>query len=111
MRSRAARSTMLLAAYRPRPMLVTEQHQISRSRFPAIDAHNHLGRWITADHDWACRDLQETLGVMDACGIRTIVNLDGMWGRELEANLDRYDRAYPDRFVTFAQVQWRMVRG
>ncbi|MDP9184707.1 MAG: amidohydrolase family protein, partial [Actinomycetota bacterium] len=29
--------------------------------------------------------------------------LDGMWGDELDANLDRYDRAYPGRFATFAQ--------
>ena len=36
---------------------------------------------------------------MDACNVAAIVNLDGMWGDELEANLDRYDRAHPGRFV------------
>ena len=41
---------------------------------------------------------------MDDCGIEAIVNLDGMWGDELEANLDRYDRAHPGRFATFAQL-------
>ena len=40
---------------------------------------------------------------MDAWGVEAIVNLDGMWGDELEANLDRYDRAHPGRFATFAQ--------
>jgi predicted TIM-barrel fold metal-dependent hydrolase len=41
--------------------------------------------------------------MMDEIGIEAIVNLDGMWGDELEANLDRYDRACPGRFATFAQ--------
>jgi predicted TIM-barrel fold metal-dependent hydrolase len=44
---------------------------------------------------------------MDACGVDAIVNLDGMWGEELEANLERYDRAYPGRFATFAYLDWR----
>jgi predicted TIM-barrel fold metal-dependent hydrolase len=40
---------------------------------------------------------------MDTWGVEAIVNLDGMWGDDLEANLDRYDRAHPGRFATFAQ--------
>jgi predicted TIM-barrel fold metal-dependent hydrolase len=35
------------------------------------------------------------------------VNLDGRWGDELEANLDRYDRAHPGRFATFCHVDWQ----
>jgi predicted TIM-barrel fold metal-dependent hydrolase len=34
------------------------------------------------------------------------VNLDGRWGAELEANLERYDRAHPGRFLTFCHVDW-----
>ena len=41
----------------------------------------------------------------------TIVNLDGEWADELEANLDRYDRRYPGRFVTFARVDWTDTYG
>ncbi len=44
---------------------------------------------------------------MDRANIAAIVNLDGMWGAELEANLNRYDRAHPGRFATFAQLDWR----
>jgi predicted TIM-barrel fold metal-dependent hydrolase len=49
--------------------------------------------------------------VMDACNVRSVVNLDGMWGDELEANLARYDRAHPGRFVTFAQAEWSLTAG
>lgn len=98
---------LALEEYTPIGALVTEQHQVGRSRFPAIDAHNHLGRWIAPEFP----PLDATLAVMDACNIETVVNLDGMWGDELEANLERYDRALPGRFVTFAQVDWSLSAG
>jgi predicted TIM-barrel fold metal-dependent hydrolase len=47
--------------------------------------------------------------MMGSCNIESMVHLDGRWGRELEDNLDRYDRAYPDRFFTFCHVDWRLL--
>ena len=66
-----------------------------------IDAHNHLGRWLTGT--WSVPDMDALVATMDEVGVEAVVNLDGMWGEELEANLDRYDRAHPGRFATFAQ--------
>lgn len=71
---------------------------------PAVDVHNHLGRWLTAD--WCAPDVPALLDLLDRTNVRTVVNLDGLWGDELEANLDRYDRAHPGRFLTFCQVDW-----
>lgn len=97
-----------LIDYAPTPMLVVNAHEVTRARFRAIDAHNHLGRWLTPNHDWVA-DPADVLAVLDACNIEAIVNLDGMWGDELEQNLDRYDRAHPGRFITFAQSDWALV--
>ncbi len=36
-----------------------------------------------------------------------MVNLDGEWVDGVEADLDRYDRAFPGRFVAFVHVDWR----
>jgi predicted TIM-barrel fold metal-dependent hydrolase len=95
-----------LREFRPRARLRVSAHPVPRARFPAVDAHNHLGRWLTED-GWAAPDVGELVATMDACGIDAIVNLDGMWGEELEANLERYDRAHPGRFATFAHLDWR----
>jgi predicted TIM-barrel fold metal-dependent hydrolase len=77
---------------------------------PVIDAHNHLGRWLSAwvgrDGDWVVPDVGALVALMDAHRIEAMVNLDGRWGAELEANLDRYDRAHPGRFATFCHVDW-----
>ena len=100
-----------LRDWRPEPKVVLPSHPVDRARFPAVDAHNHLGRRLSArigdDADaWIVTDVVALLELMDACNVGAIVNLDGRWGDPLEANLNRYDRTYPGRFATFCQVDW-----
>lgn len=109
-RRRAARARRVrLADYRPRPMLRVPGHVPERSAVPAIDAHNHLGRWLSRSGTWMVDDVAAFLERMQGLGVRGFVNLDGRWGAELEANLDRYDRAFPGRFATFCQLDWRLL--
>jgi predicted TIM-barrel fold metal-dependent hydrolase len=56
-------------------------------------------------------DVAALLETMDARHVRTIVNLDGMAGDELQANLDRLDNAHPGRFLTFCQLDWSRLAG
>lgn len=99
-----------LAAWRPRAQLRAARTEVVRAAVPAVDVHNHLGRWLTdgrwPDGPWMVDDPGALVAAMDACGIDTVVNLDGMWGDEVDANVERYDAAYPGRFVTFAQLDW-----
>jgi hypothetical protein len=101
-----------LRDWRPRSSLDAPVTHIAGPAFPAIDAHNHLGRWLSGGDwrrgtaPWLIRDVGALLGLMDDCGIETIVNLDGMWGPEVTANVDRYDAAHPGRFRTFCQLDW-----
>ena len=97
-----------LTAWTPRSQLSAHVTAVPRARVPAIDIHNHLGRWLS-DGEWMIDDVDALLTVMDDRGVETIVNLDGMWGDELDANLDRYDRAYPGRFLTFCQLDWALL--
>ena len=93
-----------LRDFAPQPMVRLAQTHVARGSVPAVDAHNHLGRWHTGS--WRVDDVPALVDLMDRCGVRTIVNLDGCWGDELETNLDRYDRAFPGRFVSYCRVDW-----
>jgi predicted TIM-barrel fold metal-dependent hydrolase len=99
-----------LADYRPQPALRVPETRVERPAVRAIDVHNHLGRWLTEwvrpGGGWMAEDVGALLALMDSLDLETIVNLDGRWGDELEANLDRYDRAHPGRFLTFCHVDW-----
>jgi hypothetical protein len=98
-----------LREFRPRSSLRAEGHHVARSRFPAIDVHNHLGRWLSEDGGWASSNVDHLIMLMDSCNLTSIVNLDGRWGDELEANLDRYDRGHPGRFATFCHLDWSVT--
>lgn len=78
---------------------------------PVIDGHNHLGRWLAEPGIWMIADVGALLALMDERHVSRIVNLDGRWGAELEENLDRYDRAHPDRFTTFCHLDWSAFAG
>ena len=104
--SRLPRDT-LLREYRPQSRLKVAEHRSERARIPAVDAHNHLGRWLSEDGDWVVPDVEAMIGQLDGLNVEAVINLDGRWGGELEANLDRYDRSYPGRFATFCHVDWR----
>lgn len=97
--------------WRPRSQLRTRVTDVPVPAVPCIDVHNHLGRWLSEDGDWIVPDVPGLLELMDARHVETVVNLDGMTGEELQANLDRLDRAHPGRFVTFCQLDWSRLAG
>ncbi|MFD0689103.1 amidohydrolase family protein [Actinomadura fibrosa] len=99
-----------LADYAPRLSVAIPGSHVPRPRYRCVDVHNHLGRWLTGDGGWMAPDVGRLLALMDEHDVAAIVNLDGMWGEELSANLDRYDRAHPDRFLTFCQLDWGLLR-
>ena len=84
-----------LRQYDPVSNLVTEEHPVRAAAFPVIEIHAHLGRWLTPDGSWMAPDVDDLLSTMEDLNLWMVVNLDGRWGDELEANLDRYDRAHP----------------
>jgi hypothetical protein len=102
-------SRLRLMEWQPVSQLRVPVTTVRRSAVPCIDVHNHLGRWLTADGDWMYPDPAALVRTMDEANVATVVNLDGMWGDELDANLARYDRAFPGRFVTFCQLDWPLL--
>jgi hypothetical protein len=81
--------------WQPTPMLVVERTSIARLAVPAIDVHTHLHR-VT--------DVTAEVARMDTLGIETMINLDGYSGERLVRELERFDRAYPGRFLTYAHL-------
>jgi len=95
-----------LRDWTPSSQLRAPVTRVDHPAIPCIDAHNHLGRWLSQDGDWIIPDVAALLRMMDERHVEVIVNLDGFSGEELEANLDRYDRAHPGRFLTLCQLDW-----
>jgi predicted TIM-barrel fold metal-dependent hydrolase len=96
---------MELEAFRPQPKLVTRVTRLEKPRFPAFDAHNHLGGDFGGG--WDQKPLPQLLDLLDQAGIYRYVDLDGGWGEHLlNAALDHFKQPAPDRFLVFGGVDW-----
>lgn len=104
-----------LSRYRPRARLTLPVHHVPAARFPAVDAHSHPGRWLSAwvgrPGEWLVPDVGAWLERMADFNVHGFVNLDGRWGDELRANLERFDERHPGRVATFCHVDWSLLQG
>ena len=96
---------MELESFRPQSKLVTRTTLVEKPRFPAFDAHNHLGEHFGGG--WDQKPLPELLDLLDQAGIVRYVDLDGGWGEHLlNAHLDHFKQPAPERFLVFGGVDW-----
>jgi predicted TIM-barrel fold metal-dependent hydrolase len=96
---------MLLENFRPRSKLVTRTTLVNKPKFPAIDAHNHLGEPFGGG--WDKKPLKELIDLLDEAGVSHYVDLDGGWGEEvLNKHLDLFKTPAPERFQVFGGIDW-----
>ena len=84
-----------LNEFRPKSCLRVPEHMITRSKFPVIDAHNHLK---------SIQDVGALLDAMERYNIERIVDLDGETNGTDERQLARLVQAHPDKFALFVQI-------
>lgn len=95
---------MRLSDYRPRSQLRTGNTHLLRPRFPAVDAHNHLGSPFGSE--WEGRSPRELADTLDAAGVEALVDLDGGWGDGLRREIDRWAAPLPGRVAVFAGLDY-----
>lgn len=101
--------SLRLRDWTPRSNLRVARTPLARPAFPTVDVHAHLGR-AGRSAEWSVDDVPALVRRMDDLNLTALVNLDGRAGEELSANLARYDRAHPGRFVTFCNLDWSEFR-
>ncbi len=92
-----------LDAFRPRPMLVVEEHLLTRAKFPVVDVHVHPR--IRLHH--SPEQLNGFVRLMDAQNIAVCVSLDGGLGERLSEHKKYLWEKHPHRFVIFATIDWQ----
>ena len=97
--SAAVEVSLPLGQFKPRSSLKTSVHLPEKSRFPAIDYHNHLDS----------QDPSELLRVMDACGVEFLVNITMKVGQDALDGMQRLHAAATGRFSTIGWMDWSGV--
>ena len=84
---------------RPSPSSAPRAPRCARRRFRPSTCTTTWGAGSPATAPGSRPTSTALLAAMDQLGLAAMVNLDGRWDAELEANLDRYDRRPPGRFA------------
>jgi len=88
--------------YKPKSLLVVQQHPVPRAKFPVIDIHSHQSTPISND------EFGRVVKGMDANNLRLLVNLSGSSGERLRQGVAAIKHSsYADRMVLFANVDFR----
>ena len=94
---------LTLENFRPQSMLAVPVHHLPRAKFPVVDVHVHPR--IRLHH--SPEQLDEFVRTMDAHNIALCVSLDGGLGTALDEHMAYVWTKYRDRFVIFANIDWR----
>jgi predicted TIM-barrel fold metal-dependent hydrolase len=95
--------------FQPRSMLHTEETKVPRAAFPVVDMHTHITHAGGLDGPGQLRfaaSAEECLELMDRKNIRTMVNLTGGYGENLQQAIDKLQKPHPKRFVVFTEPAW-----
>ena len=109
----SAGKPLQLADFQPRSMLHVPETKVPRSRYPAIDIHTHLSFSAKSAHGVGIGEemkylapAEDLLPLMDRKNIRIMVNLTGGVGKGLDESIRKYQKPYPERFITFTEPWW-----
>jgi predicted TIM-barrel fold metal-dependent hydrolase len=94
---------LVLRLFRPRPALRVEEHLLEHARFPVVDTHTHFKIRSMLEPE----QLDAFVAVMDRNHIAVCASIDGGWGDALDDHTRTLWARYRDRFVVFANIDWR----
>ncbi len=94
---------LALDEFRPQPMLKVPEHLLTRAKVPVVDVHVHPRVRLHG----TTQELDDLVHLMDQHNIAVCVSLDGQLGESLEQHMKYLWTAHRDRFVIFANVDWR----
>jgi predicted TIM-barrel fold metal-dependent hydrolase len=104
--SEAPPAQMSLGEFEPKSMLVVPQNPVAKARFPVIDVHTHVSGLFGRSPkpgDLLQGAPEERLAKivewMDEINLKTMVNLTGGTGEELQQNIGKMQDAHPGRYL------------
>jgi predicted TIM-barrel fold metal-dependent hydrolase len=102
-----------LTDFEPRSTLHVPERKVPRARYPVIDVHTHLSGKAKQIQGVGVGEAMRypaepdvVLPTMDRKNIRFMVNLTGGVGKGLGEAIEKFQRPYPNRFVTFTEPWW-----
>lgn len=97
-----ATGQMTIERYEPKSTLVVPGRGVPRAKYPFVDVHSH--QWNPSPASSAA-----LVQAMDGMNMAVMVNLSGRTGAQLEQNLKALRGDTPNRFLVFANLDFRGI--
>ena len=94
-----------LDQFSPQSELIVSEHQVTKAKFPCLDIHTHMGKLLLGEDYRKKYDTAEHLAKLRELNIVAVVNLDGLWGADLTAMLEKTG-AYPEQILNFMWIDF-----
>lgn len=92
-----------LSEYNPISQCITDVTIIEKSKFKVIDIHEHLGKLVLGDDYKNLYNLNDFKQELETLNIHHIVNLDGVWGTEMDDMLN-HTQAMSSQLTSFVWI-------
>ena len=94
---------LYLSQFDPYAECITPQHPICKPKFPVFDMHTHMGNLVPGPGYAALYHTADYVEALQDVGVAHIVNLDGVWGNELDAMI-RKTEGFENYITTFVWI-------
>ncbi len=95
-------NVMDVETFAPVSTLKVSEHNLTQSKFPFIDVHNH-------QFTMPIQNLDKLVADMDGMNMNVMVNLSGFRGNYLKWSLDNINKKYSNRFVLFLSIDFEKL--
>lgn len=99
----ATPNRLSLSDFFPEPSLKTRARIVEQAKYPVVDVHSHFH--VRLKHD--PQALKDFIEVMNRNNLAVSVSLDATLGPVLDEHVRYLWTEYRDRFVIFANIDWR----
>lgn len=103
-----------LLEFQPTSMLVVPEHPVARAKFPVIDVHTHMdsvfGEKREVDPAVAFQQLDDIVEWNAEINLKTVINVTGGWGDDLQRNVNDMQERYKGHFVNCVTPAWDKTR-
>ena len=107
-----SQAALPLEQFQPKSMLHTHETKVERAAYPVIDFHTHITFAGGLDGPGVIHftaSAEDCLAVMDRKNVRTMVNLTGGYGANLQQAIDKLQNSHPGRFLMLTEPAWSLA--
>lgn len=87
----------------PKPQCVVAKNLRLKPKFPVFDIHTHMGKLLLGDDYSKTYDTGKHIEKLKDHGVFGVVNLDGVWGSELDEMLSK-TKGFEEEIITFCWI-------